>query len=192
MVFANTLAVLAFQNYSTFSILQSRIHENWARFLGSSMKDDLRYTPSDCFETFPFPNLTPDTEERLENFGQEYYEFRAQLMQRNNQGLTETYNRFHDPDETDEDIIHLRELHQQMDRAVLDAYGWTDIPTDCEFLLDYEEDDETGSKRKKPYRYRWPSEVHDEVLARLLELNQARYDEEVRLGKKTQKRGKKT
>ena len=53
-----------------------------------------------------------------------------------------------------------------MDRAVLDAYAWTDIPTDCEFLLDYEIDEEQWGTRKKPYRYRWPDEVRDEVLAR--------------------------
>ena len=40
---------------AAFCALQSRPHEVWARFFGSSMKDDLRYTPSDCFETFPFP-----------------------------------------------------------------------------------------------------------------------------------------
>jgi len=54
----------------------------------------------------------------------------------------------------------------------------------CEFLLDYEEEedeDEPGarkSKRKKPWRYRWPDEVRDEVLARLLDLNQKRAEEE--------------
>ena len=50
----------------------------------------------------------------------------------------------------------LRALHAAMDRAVLDAYGWTDIPTDCEFLLDYEIDEATWGRKKKPYRYRWP------------------------------------
>ena len=65
-----------------------------------------------------------------------------------------------------------------MDRAVLDAYGWTDIPTDCEFLLDYEIDEEDWGTRKKPYRYRWRDDVRDEVLARLLELNAARAAEE--------------
>ena len=68
------------------------------------------------------------------------------------------------------------------DRAVLDAYGWTDIPTDCEFLLDYEIDEETWGTKRKPYRYRWPEEVHNEVLARLLDLNQRRYAEEVAAG----------
>jgi hypothetical protein len=156
------------------------------------MKDDLRYNPSDCFETFPFPEEWENNTE-LEEIGREYYQYRARLMIENNQGLTATYNRFHDPDETDEDILYLRELHEKMDRAVLKAYGWTDIPTDCQFLLDYEEDEEeTSSKRKKPYRYRWPEEVHDEVLARLLVLNQTRHDEEVMLGKVGGKKGKKT
>jgi hypothetical protein len=69
-----------------------------------------------------------------------------------------------------------------MDRAVLDAYGWSDIKTDCEFLLDYEIDEEEWGDRKKPWRYRWPDEVRDEVLARLLELNAQRAAEEARSG----------
>ena len=69
-----------------------------------------------------------------------------------------------------------------MDRAVLDAYGWDDIPTDCEFLLDYEIDEEEWGNKKKPYRYRWPDEVRDEVLARLIELNAERAAEEQRSG----------
>jgi hypothetical protein len=69
-----------------------------------------------------------------------------------------------------------------MDRAVLDAYGWSEIPTNCEFLLDYEIDEEEWGDKKKPYRYRWPDEVRDEVLARLLELNATRAQEEARSG----------
>jgi hypothetical protein len=105
-------------------------------------------------------------------------------MIRNNEGLTATYNRFHDPDETDPDILHLRELHAAMDRAVLDAYGWKDIQPTCEFLLDYEDpedDEDDGGKRrkkKKPWRYRWPDEIRDDVLARLLALNADRAKEE--------------
>jgi hypothetical protein len=70
-----------------------------------------------------------------------------------------------------------------MDRAVLDAYGWTDIQPRCEFILDYvdEEDDNPGkpSKKKKPYRYRWPDDIGDEVLGRLLELNAQRAKEKI-------------
>jgi len=57
------------------------------------------------------------------------------------QGLTKTYNRFHDPDERSPDILKLRELHASMDRAVLDAYGWTDLKPTCKFLLDHEDEE---------------------------------------------------
>ena len=114
----------------------------------------------------------------LEAVGKEYYEFRAALMVKNNEGLTKTYNRFHDPNETSAEIKKLRELHAAMDRAVLDAYGWTDLQPTCEFLLDYDEEEDedavdrpAGRGRKKPWRYRWPDEFRDTVLARLLALN---------------------
>jgi N-6 DNA Methylase len=196
VVFANSLNIFPLQRDSDFAVLQSRIHEIWAIFFGSSLEDRLRYNPSDCFETFPFPENW-ETESRLETIGQEYYEYRAELMIRNNQGLTATYNRFHDPEERHPDILQLRQLHAKMDRAVLDAYGWTDIPADCEFLLDYEEEDLTpnpstsrGGGKKKPWRYRWPEEVHDEVLARLLDLNQKRYEAEILGGKQAENKAK--
>ena len=173
MVYSHALNVYPMQTYAAFCALQSRPHEIWARFFGSSMKDDLRYTPSDCFETFPFSKGWA-THPAFEAAGKAYYEFRAQLMVANDEGMTKTYNRFHDPYENDFEIAKLRELHTAMDRAVLDAYGWDDIPTDCEFLLDYEIDEEEWGNRKKPYRYRWPNEVRDEVLAQLLELNAQR------------------
>ena len=181
MVYAQTTIVFPLSEYAAFCALQSRPHEIWARFFGSSMKDDLRYTPSDCFETFPFPESW-EARPALEAAGKAYYDFRAALMVRNGEGLTKTYNRFHDPDETDPDITELRELHAVMDRAVLDAYGWRDIPTDCEFRLDYAIDEEEWGRRKKPWRYRWPDATRDEVLACLLELNADRAAEEARAG----------
>lgn len=126
------------------------------------------------YATPPLTALKPSP--ALEAAGKAYYEFRVDLMVRNNEGLTVTYNRFYDPDENDPDILKLRSLR---------AHGWTDISTDCEFLLDYEDEETEGSKRKKPWRYRWSEEVHDEVLARLLKLNQERAEEEVIGGKHT-------
>jgi hypothetical protein len=195
MIYSEQLEVLALPTYAAFCTLHSRVHEVWARFFASSLEDRLRYTPSDCFETFPFPvgwDPDPDTpgsrdrNPNLQAAGKEYYEFRTALMVRNNEGLTKTYNRFHDRLETSPDIHKLRELHAAMDRAVLDAYGWTDLKPTCEFLLDYEEDEdeeETGGRqRKKPWRYRWPDDFRDEVLARLLELNKQRAEEEALAG----------
>jgi hypothetical protein len=152
-----------------------------------------------------------ETNLTLEAIGKTYYDYRADLMVRNNQGLTDTYNRFHDPTERHPDLLQLHDLHQQMDRAVLAAYGWPDIDTTCGYALDYLDADpddlpteaqdriasgdlffptadeaaafdslvKTG-KRKLPWRYHWPEATHDEVLARLLDLNQQRHLEEVR------------
>ncbi|WAL62463.1 Eco57I restriction-modification methylase domain-containing protein [Thermocoleostomius sinensis] len=264
MVYNEKTVVFPFDTYPPFAILQSRIHEIWTRFFSSTLKDDLQYTPSDCFETFPFPRVISDqgivnskegnsdqgivnSEEgnsdqgivnskehsplsthplsTLEAIGKQYYDFRADLMVRNNEGLTQTYNRFHDPNEFDPDILKLRQLHDEMDRAVLAAYGWDDIQPQCEFLLDYEDEDEVdsdqwavnsdqwavnsdqwavnsrqtnhsslttnhSSRRKKPYRYRWNEATHDEVLARLLDLNQQRYEQELLGGKQAEKKGR--
>jgi N-6 DNA Methylase len=137
-----------------------------------------RYKWPGCFENFPFPSVV-EGNRTLAAVGDEYYDFRAALMIEYDEGLTMIYNRFHDPDERSNAIGELRRLHDAMDRAVLDAYGWTDIRPTCEFELDWEDDEaENGRRRRKPWRYRWPEPVRDEVLARLLALNAQRAEEE--------------
>ena len=181
MVYAHTLNIFPFATPAAFCILQSRPHETWARFFASSLEDRLRYTPSDCFETFPFPDAWEKRAD-LKSTGEFCHDFRAELMVRRGEGLTRIYNRFHDPFENASDIVTLRSLHAAMDRAVLNAYGWRDIPTDYKFLFDYEIDEDEWGDRKKPHRYRWPDEIRDEVLTRLLELNAVRAAEETRAG----------
>ena len=198
-VFSHKLGVFPFDSYSYFCAMQSRIHVVWSGFFSSTLEDRLNYSPTDCFETFPFPIGTEL--HSLDSVGSKYYVYRSHLMVRNNEGLTRTYNRFHDPYENSLEILHLRELHDAMDRAVLEAYGWDDLAATarCEFLLDYEEEgtgdsglgfgdlgDENQSlsaspksRRKLPWRLRWPDDFRDEVLARLLELNEQRHKEEL-------------
>ena len=184
MVYADSTVIIALESFSALAVLQSRIHEVWARFLASTLEERLRYTPTDCFETFPFPEhfLTdPD----LERAGKTYYEFRAQLMVRNNEGMTATYNRFHNPAESSADILTLRQLHDELDRAVFKAYGWLDMQPRPEFILDYGDEPETESastrtsRKKKPWRYRWADETCEEILARLMQLNEERHQAEM-------------
>ncbi|UJR84203.1 type IIL restriction-modification enzyme MmeI [Sandaracinus amylolyticus] len=126
--FSQTLYAFALGSYSAFAVLQSRIHEPWARLLSSSMKNDLRYAASDCFETFPFPQSDPRTViPELEDIGRRLYEARAAYMVETQQGLTQTYNKLKDPSCRDEPIRHLRRLHEHLDCAVLAAYGWIDL-----------------------------------------------------------------
>lgn len=184
MVYDQKLIIFPFRDYSYFAVMQSQPHVYWAVFFGSTLEDRPVYTPTDCFDPFPFPVAGY---EELEGVGEHCFLMRADLMVKNNEGLTDTYNRFHDPDERSPDIVKLRELHAAMDRAVLEAYGWHDLAQTAtyKFVLDYEDDEDDDeslsgkkSKKKKPWRYRWLDEYRDEVLARLLDLNKHRAQEE--------------
>ena len=179
MVYSESLVVFPQATRAAFCALQSRPHQIWARFFGSTLEDRLRYTPSDVFETFPFPREWT-TNAALEAAGEAYYSYRADLMARHDEGLTKTYNRFHDPHEHAPDIERLRELHGEMDEAVLAAYGWNDLSTACEFVPENKVEGEArSSRRRKRYRYGWPDSMRNEVLARLVELNNERAEEEV-------------
>jgi len=154
-IFSDSLVVFSSNNYSKFIILQSFIHEGWAWKYCTTMKTDLVYTPTNTFETFPFPqNLPTKHEQKLESIGESYHELRKQLMLDIQLGLTKTYNLFHSAgitesgadekakqvlllrkhlektpgtisfEEAVRGILKLRELHVQMDNAVLEAYGW--------------------------------------------------------------------
>ena len=123
VVFSNKLNVFSLDSHSTFGLLQSRIHEAWVHAFSSTLKDDLAYTPTDCFENFPFP-LQVEQDVGLETVSKAYNQSRADMMLASSLGLTKTYNRFHDPTDTAADIVELLRLHDDMDRAVLRAYGW--------------------------------------------------------------------
>ncbi|TAX32687.1 hypothetical protein ELI04_08645 [Rhizobium leguminosarum] len=173
-IYAHTLIAFAYSTYSSFAVLQSRIHESWAWVFSSTLEDRLRYAPSDCFRTFPLP-AEFEADSALELAGAAYQEFRAQLMIARNEGLTKTYNRFHARGENGVDIAGLRALHHEMDVAVLRAYGWDDLADRVapEFI---EQEADEGKTPKT--RLEWPSDFRDEVLARLLALNAERAGEE--------------
>lgn len=84
------------------------------------------------------------------------------------EGLTQTYNRFHNPEETASDIAELRLLHVEMDNAVTAAYGWQDLDLDHDF-----------HETKQGIRFTISEAARREVLDRLLALNHQRHAEEV-------------
>jgi len=189
MIFSQKVNVFVFEDWAAFSILQSRVHEEWASFFGGSMGATPVYTASDCFQNFPFPSNWGSSA-ALNTAGEAYYKTRARIMTRLGLGPTSLYNCLHDPEESSSDIMTLRELADSMDRAVFDAYEWPDLRPTCEFLpdrdegedLEDEENGETTTGPKKSRRYRWPDNFGDEVLARLLDLNRRRAERERLLG----------
>ena len=178
LIISNSANIVCSESMGMFALLQSRIHELWARSFSSSMKDDLRYTPSDCFRTFPFP---PDAEtnQGLEDAGSAYHAYRARLMLERSEGMTKAYNRFHDATQHAPDIDRLRELHRNLDLAALRSYGWEDLADGAapEYLTE-----ETESEHRYQGRFFWPAPFREEVLSRLLQLNVERAADERRLG----------
>src|SRR6266705_6280463 len=159
------LGIVATESDLDYAIIQSTFHDVWARFCGSTLETRMRYTPSDCFETFPFPTNM----QCLDDIGKHYNDHRQSITLARQEGLTKTYNRFHDPNEMAEDIVQLRELHKEMDEAVARAYGWDDLVLGHGF-----------HETKQGLRYTISEEARREVLGRLLQLNHERYAEEVK------------
>jgi hypothetical protein len=177
-VFSQKVVVFKIQEFAGFAIIQSRVHEIWARFFSSTSIELLSYTPSDCYETFPFPNAWNDSK-LLEDVGRSYYAHREKTLIKNQQGITRTYNRFHSQFENSIDLAQLRNEHAALDTAVLRAYGWDDLANIAapDFLTEATEPD-----HRYQGRLFWPAAFREEVLARLLDLNRARAEEERHLG----------
>ena len=169
IIFSEQTVIFPFDDYANLAILQSIIHTEWVIKNASTLGSGIRYTPSDCLETFPFPEnafLPP-----IANIGERYYTHRQQIMSSHNEGLTKTYNRFHSQTEIRDSIKQLRELQIEMDNSVLTAYNWEDIDLGYGWY-----------ETKQGLRYTICNEARSEILDRLLELNHLRYSQEVANG----------
>ncbi|WP_326587497.1 Eco57I restriction-modification methylase domain-containing protein [Streptomyces sp. NBC_01294] len=182
--FSHALAVFANDDLALLALLSGAPHYWWALDRASTMKGDLRYTPTDVFETLVRPPLT----DRLRSAGTHLDEFRRELMLRRNIGLTATYNLVHDETCQDADIAELRRIHEEIDKATVEAYGWHDLldetgamppadPTHVTVPLDhgFHETDQGP-------RYTIGLLARTEIIDRLRQLNHQAYADEVFLG----------
>ncbi|MBI2941036.1 MAG: hypothetical protein HYY04_11430 [Chloroflexi bacterium] len=162
MVYGDVVMVFAFDDDYHFALLQSNAHEAWVRRNASTMRTDIRYTPTDCFDNFPFPQeQSADDRNGAARAGGEYHEHRRQMMLARNLGLTKTSNLFHNPNCRDADVRRLREMHAGLDRAILACYGWQDLDPDHGFR----------QNERSQMRYAIAPQARREVLHRLLDLN---------------------
>jgi len=163
-----------------FVILCSNIHIEWANKQGGTLGAGLRYTPSDCYDTFPFPRVEINDGMSL---GGEFDSARRAIMTADQIGLTQLYNRFHNPDDNDLRIVEMRKLQVKIDNAVRDAYGWSDI----DLGHDFHEVGYLPANDNVRYTISEPARI--EVLKRLAKLNKERWEEEEAAG--LHKKGKK-
>ena len=180
LVYSHMVVVFAYDDDAHLGVLTSAAHWWWAHAWCSTMRSaGLRYSPSDAFDTFPQPLHADDAWGAIGAAAGRLSDFRSDLMLRTMLGLTRTYNRVHDAREHDPDIVRLRDLHVDLDHAVRDAYGWSDLDLDHHHW-----------ETPQGMRFTVSPEAKDELLARLLELNHERYAAEVAAGLH-EKRGKK-
>jgi hypothetical protein len=188
-VFLQTCYVFASDQWWEFGVLQSNIHYGWVLKYSGALKTDVRYLPSQCFVTFPFPEVSVNcgvSKAALDVTGERYHEHRRALMRQLWLGLTDIYNLFHtrdltpavvakvskkSPEEAEagyQGILELRRLHRELDESTRDAYGWADLALGHDF---HEVEILPDNDR---VRYTISPAARKEVLRRLLALNHQR------------------
>jgi hypothetical protein len=183
VIFDQGLIVFPLKSAYFITIMHSSIYDAWVRKCASSLgSSTVYYNPTDCFDTFPFPSKLPVKESRADFgdeillaadiMGEKYHALRAECMVENNFGLTKFYNAFHNPSEKSSRLEELRSLQCQMDLAIMQAYGWTDLSLNHGFQ------EVSYLPENDRIRFTISEAARLEVLRRLSELNRQRNEAE--------------
>ncbi|QQD16658.1 class I SAM-dependent DNA methyltransferase [Spongiibacter nanhainus] len=177
------LVSIALPDPYQLGILCSRIHVAWALAAGGTLEDRPRYNKIRCFETFPFPELPDDQANTIGELARQIDNHRKrQQSEHEKLTLTGMYNvleklRAEEPLTSKDKTIHeqglisvLRELHDELDTAVFEAYGWSDLG---KILVG--RPGATTPLSDKPAEQ---AEAEEELLCRLVALNHQRAAEE--------------
>jgi hypothetical protein len=117
---SDALNVFALEEDFHLGVLSSTAHTAWAWARSSTLRRDLRYTPTTAFATFPWPeSFDEDLRVDIGRFSQEMIELRSLHCIENRFGLTRLYNLMSEGGFRD-----LANCHLHLDRAVTKAYGW--------------------------------------------------------------------
>ena len=161
-VFAHPMVVIVRPDFATYGCLQSTLHEKWVWQYCSTSLELLRYTASTVLSTYPFP----DHLDLVEKSGKKYYEYRQNLLEDQQIGLTKIYNRMHDEEDCSSEIVGLRDLHRELDISVAAAYGWNDVELGHGF-----------HETRQGVRFSITEKAKQTILERLAALNRKRSDE---------------
>lgn len=159
----NMLTNIGTDDALCLGVLSSRIHVIWALAAGGwlGVGNDPRYSKSRCFDPFPFPECSEELKAQIRAVSEELDAHRkARQAEHPKLTLTQMYNVFEKLNsgealsESEEHIkedglvLILKELHERLDKLVFQAYGWSEDLRD------------------------------EQILERLVALNQERADEE--------------
>ncbi|POD74825.1 DNA methyltransferase [Pseudomonas syringae group genomosp. 3] len=181
----NRLICFALDSAFSLGVLSSRIHVVWALATGGTLEDRPVYNKTCCFETFPFPEATAEQQETIRVISE-----KLDAHRKRQQGLhpelqlTEMYNvleklragvelNVKDKVVNAQGLVSmLRELHDDLDRAVFAAYGWDDLAKKLIGL--------PGATTPLVDKPETQAEAEEELLQCLVDLNALRASEEAR------------
>ncbi|MFG2977344.1 Eco57I restriction-modification methylase domain-containing protein [Streptomyces sp. NPDC048331] len=166
-VMSEQVVIFPTDSASQLAMLSSSMHYWWTLKNSGDMRGDLRYAPSDVHETFPRPSESANTR----TAGEALEKAQQKAMSIRNIGLTSLYNLVHAELETAADIEAVRKAHVEVDQAVAEVYEWAALNLKHGFY-----------PTSQGERFTIAPDVQTEVLDRLLELNHARYKEELDKG----------
>ena len=123
MLPSNLIIAIASDDDYVFGVLHSLIHETWALAVGTQLEDRPTYTPTTCFETFPFPEPAEEQREAIGEAARELNQLRENWLnppglaasELKRRTLTNLYNNR---------PTWLDNVHKKLDSAVAAAYGW--------------------------------------------------------------------
>ncbi|MBN8772807.1 MAG: class I SAM-dependent DNA methyltransferase, partial [Thiobacillus sp.] len=145
----NMLVCIALDDAYALGVLSSRVHVVWALAAGGRLGvgNDPRYNKTRCFEPFPFPAATPGQQARIRTLAEDLDAHRKRRQAAHpTLTLTAMYNvlarlRSGEAFTPKDTLIHqqglvavLKQLHDELDAAVLAAYGWAGQPDDATLL----------------------------------------------------------
>lgn len=127
-------------------VLSSRIHIVFSLAAGGTLEDRPVYNKSRCFDPFPFPDCTEKQKSKIRALAEELDAHRKRAQAQHGLGLTDIYNVLEKVRATEaltakDKALHdaalvstLKQLHDDLDAAVADAYAWPWPLTDAEIL----------------------------------------------------------
>jgi hypothetical protein len=182
------LIAIALDDASFLAILSSRVHVAWALATGGTLEDRPVYSKSTSFDRFPFPEPDEAARLRLRVLGEELDAHRkARQAAQGDLTITGMYNvleklRGGDTLDAKERRIHedglvsvLKSLHDEIDLATLDAYGWRDL---APLMQVVNGNAAAGSGGAPATREACIHALDDAILVRLVALNAVRAAEE--------------
>lgn len=160
---SDAVVIFSTDEYSVFGVLQSVFHQVWAERFSTTMKNDLRYSISDSFDNFPFPDR--DALNSIEDNAKSFYFNRRNILGEKKLSLRELQKLVDDHSCEDEVIKDFRRSIVFHNELVAKAYGFDDLDLEFDFR-------NAGWLPHNPFGYTIKMATRDEIIKRLLGLHE--------------------